>query len=282
MDEWIQVSIDADVDAPEFLGLLDDEFLAGGWQEEGRLHLYWRRDHWNPQTMGTITRLVGPLKRAGSGRISLTVIPHQDWNRAWCESVMPIRVGRRVVIRPSWHHVAVGPEDVVLVLDPKQAFGTGHHATTQLLLEWLQDHVRDGERVLDVGTGSGILAMAALRLGAASAVGIDIDTVAIECAQAYARENGFGDELTLRTSSLLEFAPSTFDVVLANLDRRALLELKLELCARLSPSGRLVVSGLLSENRDEIVGAFQGAGVDLQHGRSRGEWAALHFARVGQ
>src|SRR5690349_4454880 len=172
MDEWIQISIDADFDAPEFLGLLDDESLAGGWQEEGRLHLYWRRDQWDPQTMGTISRLVGPLIRTGSGRISMTVIPDQDWNRAWCNSVKPIRVGRRLVIRPSWDHIAVGPEDVVLVLDPKQAFGTGHHATTQLLLEWLQDHVRGGERVLDVGTGSGILAMAALRLGARSAVGI--------------------------------------------------------------------------------------------------------------
>jgi ribosomal protein L11 methyltransferase len=277
MDDWIQISIDADLDAPEFLGLLDDRFLAGGWQEEGRLHLYWRRDQWNPHTMEIIARLVGPLIRAGSGRINLTAIPDQDWNRAWCDSVTPIRIGRRVVIRPSWHHADVGPGDIVLVLDPKQAFGTGHHATTQMMLEWLQEYVRGGERVLDVGTGSGILAMAALRLGAASAVGLDIDAVAIECAQAYAQDNGFGDELTLLTASLLELAPSTFDLVLANLDCRTLQQLQSELSARLSATGRLIVSGVLSEDGDDVSQGFLRAGLTLHHEHERQGWLALHF-----
>ena len=279
MDEWIQVSIDANLDAPEFLSLLDDRFVAGGWQEEGRLHVYWRRDHWNPDTMKMIRRLAGPLIRAGSGRISLTAIPDQDWNRAWADSVTPIRIGRRVVIRPSWHRVAAGPDDVVLVLDPKQAFGTGHHATTQMLLEWLQDHVRGGERVLDVGTGSGILAMAALRLGAASAVGIDIDPVAIECAQAYARDNGFGDEFTLETSPLPDSAPRTFDLVLANLDCQTLLDLRSDLCGRLSATGRLSVSGVLGDDRDDVLQRFQAAGLALQHEHERAGWLALHFSR---
>ena len=108
------------------------------------------------------------------------------------ESVRPIRIGRRIVIRPSWEPVALQAQDIEIVLDPKQAFGTGHHATTRMLLEWLEDLIHGGEFVLDVGTGSGILAMVALRLGAASALGVECDPVAVDCARDYARENGFG------------------------------------------------------------------------------------------
>ena len=97
--------------------------------------------------------------------IRVEKLPDQDWNRQWAQSVRPIRIGRRIVIRPSWEPVALQAQDVEIVLDPKQAFGTGHHATTRMLLEWLEDLVHGGESVLDVGAGSGILAMVALRLG---------------------------------------------------------------------------------------------------------------------
>ena len=128
----------------------------------------------------------------GDGDIRVEELSDQDWNRQWAESVRPIRIGRRIVIRPSWEPVALQAQDIEIVLDPKQAFGTGHHATTRMLLERLEDLIHGGESVLDVGTGSGILAMVALRLGAASALGVECDPVAVDCARDYARENGFG------------------------------------------------------------------------------------------
>lgn len=131
-------------------------------------------------------------------------LPYQDWNRQWAQSVRPIRIGKRIVIRPSWESVALQARDIEIVLHPKQAFGTGHHATTRMLLEWREDVIYGGESVMDVGAGSGILAMAALRLGAASAVGVECDPVAVDCARDYATENGCGDHLKFRCGTLEE------------------------------------------------------------------------------
>jgi ribosomal protein L11 methyltransferase len=156
-------------------------------------------------------------------------LPCQDWNRQWAQSVRPIRIGKRIVIGPSWEPVALQAQDIEIVLDPKQAFGTGHHATTRMLLEWLEDVIHGGESVLDVGAGSGILAMVALRLGAASALGVECDSVAVDCARDYATDNGLGDHLEFRCGILEEVDRQGGlrpDLVLANLDHHTLLLLR--------------------------------------------------------
>ena len=168
----------------------------------------------------------------------------------------------------------------VIVIDPKMAFGTGHHATTRMLLEWLEDLVHGGESVLDVGAGSGILAMAALRLGAASALGVECDPVAVDCARGYAAENGFGDHLEFRCGMLEdvdrqgELRP---DLVLANLDRQTLLLLCDELARYVSHGARLLLSGILLEQEQEIVEAFSKAGAMLLRRREQEGWLALEL-----
>ena len=171
--EWIDVSIHSAVDSGELLGLLGDPHVRGAWEDQGVTHLYWARDHWSGDQLGQVRAALDQLDPSGqsSGTIHVGDLPHQDWNRQWAQSVKPIRVGRRLVIRPSWETASLLSGDLDIILDPKQAFGTGHHATTRMLLEWLEELIHGGETVLDVGSGSGILAMAALRLGARSAVG---------------------------------------------------------------------------------------------------------------
>lgn len=273
---WIDVRVRSSMDAGELVGLLNDPWMAGVWQEEGIIHFYWPHERWTTETRRELMVLV---QRFGIdvGSMAVHSLPDEDWNAAWARSVKPLRIGERIVMRPSWESVVLKAGDVELILDPKQAFGTGHHATTQLLVEWLEAHIHGGEEVLDVGTGSGILAMVALRLGAASARGIDHDPVAIECAHGYAVQNGFGTELTFDTSSLTALSPQRFDIVLANLDRRTLLDLNDLLVGCIRGDGRLAVSGLLIDDRADLLDAFHHVGGVLAWEREREGWLAMAF-----
>ena len=152
---WIDVQIRTAVDAAELLGLLDDPAIQGGWEEQGVVHLYWLKPQWSREAHARLCMTLQGLDPAISDErdIRIEEIPDQDWNRQWAQSVRPIRIGKRIVIRPSWEPVDLHPRDVEIILDPKQAFGTGHHATTRMLLEWLEDRIHGGESVLDVGAG---------------------------------------------------------------------------------------------------------------------------------
>jgi ribosomal protein L11 methyltransferase len=168
------------------------------------------------------------------------------------------------------------------VLEPKEAFGTGHHATTRLLLEWLEDLYESGRgagRVLDLGSGSGILAMVALRLGADRVLGIDSDPDAIRCAREYAVANRFGPELELRLVPLRDLAVEELasDLVTANLDRRTILDSVPVFARILQEDVSLLLSGLLSEDREDIATAFSAVGAVVAESREQDGWLALEM-----
>ncbi len=276
--DWIQVDVQTSLDAGELLGILDDPAVTGAWQESDRIHLYWPADRCGPDTWQGLRRALTQLGQVEPDcAITVNNLPNQDWNALWSRLVEPIRIGR-VVIRPSWKEAALKSEDIELILDPKQAFGTGHHATTQLLIEWAQEVITPNDRVLDMGTGSGVLAMVALRLGAAAAVGVDFDPVAIDCAREYAQVNRFDKRLTLSVGNARgeqphdSFAPT---VVLANLDRQTLLDAGETLCRYAADGARLLLSGLLLEQRAEIESAYASRGVYVKAARMREGWLAL-------
>ena len=277
--DWTEVTIHTDIDAGELLGALADPFAQGAWQEGQTIHLYWPSDRWSHDHVAALRAV---LQQFGDATAELLVqqVPDQDWNRQWAQSVRPIRIGRRIVIRPSWKPVTLQAQDIEIVLDPKQAFGTGHHATTRMLLEWLEDFVHGGESVLDVGAGSGILAMVALRLGAASALGVECDSVAVDCARNYATENGFGDSLEFRCGTLEEVdrqGELRPDLVLANLDHQMLLHLCDELARYVSRGARLLLSGILLDQEQETVEAFSNVGAMLSQRREQDGWVALEL-----
>jgi ribosomal protein L11 methyltransferase len=281
-DEWIDVTVRSDVDAAELLGLLADPFVQGSWQDEGTIHIYWPSQRWSPEHYVRLRQVLRQMEEREQPEADILVqsLPHQDWNRQWAQSVRPIRIGKRIVIRPSWESVALQAGDIEIVLDPKQAFGTGHHATTRMLLEWLEDRIHGGEFVLDVGAGSGILGMAALRLGAASALGVESDPVAVDCAREYAAENGFGNHLEFRCGTLEEVdqhGELRPDLVLANLDRQTLLLLCDALAQYVSHGARLLLSGILLEQEQEIIEAFAKVGAMLRQRREQEGWVALEL-----
>ncbi len=181
-------------------------------------------------------------------------------------------------MRPTWLTVEPRPDDVVIDLDPGMAFGTGLHPTTRLCLvatEAVADRgALRGARVLDVGCGSGILAIAAAKLGAASVLGVDIDPIAIEATQANAATNRLGDRISAREGSLPSREPA-HDVVLANLIASVLIALALPLRDELRPGGTLVGSGIFVDREDEVRAAFASAGLEVTARTAEGDWVAL-------
>ena len=185
---------------------------------------------------------------------NLERIEDQDWERSWMDNFQPMRFGRRLWIVPSWHP-APEPDAVNLLLDPGLAFGTGTHPTTALCLQWLDGQSLDGSHLLDFGCGSGILAIAGLLLGAASAVGTDIDPQALQASRDNALRNGIEPE---RFPLYLppQMPAGEFDVVVANILAGPLVQLAPVISSHVRAGGRLALSGILAEQAEEVRAAY--------------------------
>ncbi len=216
--------------------------------------------------LGEAARAIG---LAASPAFSVEALAEQNWVQLTQSQFDPIRVSERLWIVPSWHE-SPDPAAINLILDPGMAFGTGSHPTTRLCLEWLERNVSAGDAVLDYGCGSGILAIAAARLGAAHVAGVDIDPQAVEAAKANAERNGvtalFADSATP--------VAGEYDVVVANILSNPLRVLAPAICAHVRAGGRLALSGILREQADEIV-AIYAPWLPLQVADIREDWVCL-------
>ena len=207
--------------------------------------------------------------------LSVEQLPVRDWRTAWHEHFDLIRVPgpRTIIVRPPHIQYESNPDEIVVELVPGLAFGTGQHQSTRLCLGLLAEYIGGGERVLDVGTGSGILAVAAAKLGAASVIATDIDPVAVDAARQTVRQNRLSDRVDVVEGSV----PSAerFDVVVANLTADLLQYLAQDLASALRPGGSVLASGLIAARRDEVVSTLEACGLRCQADRSEDEWRAL-------
>lgn len=224
------------------------------------------------------------------GDLRTRVVHETDWAEAWKSHFPVLRIGRRLVIRPSWRRHRAREGEVVLALDPGMAFGTGLHPTTRLCLEgveaWNDDGLIPGAAVLDVGCGSGILGIAAARLGAGSVLGIDPDPIAVEATCANARRNGVARVVQARRGTLPALE-APFDLVLANLVASLLVQLAPELRDATRPSkgdagtgGRLLASGIFADREADVRVALVAAGFRVRDRRAEGDWVAIEAERV--
>jgi len=206
-------------------------------------------------------------------------LAEDDWANAWKRHYHVLRVGRRIVIRPSWQEYRPQPDDVVVVLDPGMAFGTGLHPTTQMCLQALEEHLEPGAKVLDLGTGSGILAIAAAKLGAGSVLALDNDPLAVRAAQANAQSNGVQNVVTVELGSL-DKATGEFDLVLVNILARVIIELAGQgLVDRIGPTGLLIAAGLIEEQEAEVEAALRERGMEIVERRQEKDWVAVVGSR---
>lgn len=203
-------------------------------------------------------------------------IEDQDWERSWMDNFHPMRFGRRLWIVPSWHQ-APEPDAVNLLLDPGLAFGTGTHPTTALCLEWLDGQDLNDCTVLDFGCGSGILAIAALLLGAPRAVGTDIDPQALEASRDNAARNGI-DPARFPVYLPADLPPQAADVVVANILAGPLVQLAPTITAQVAPGGRLALSGILAEQAEEVRSAYAGA-FELDPTAEKDGWVRISGVR---
>ena len=200
---------------------------------------------------------------------SVETIEEQNWVQLTQSQFDPIRVSERLWIVPSWHETP-DPEAISLILDPGMAFGTGSHPTTRLCLEWLEREVKGGERVLDYGCGSGILAIAAGKLGAASVSGVDIDPQAVEAARSNAERN----QVVAFFADSAEPVAGEYDLVVANILSNPLRVLAPAICAHVRSGGRLALSGILREQAEEIIGIYS-QWLPMQVADVREDWVCL-------
>ncbi len=204
---------------------------------------------------------------------SLRPVADQDWVRLTQSQFEPIHIGKNIWVVPSWHD-APDPDALVLELDPGLAFGTGSHPTTRLCMEWLEAHAPTGLSVLDYGCGSGILALVAGKLGARQVVGVDIDAQAIEAARHNSERNRCKVDYYVPDEFAQAHPGTTFDVVVANILSSPLKLLAPMLCGRVAPGGRLVLSGILARQADEVATAYAPF-MSMRVWAERDGWVAL-------
>jgi ribosomal protein L11 methyltransferase len=304
---WLELSVAADVEAVEAVSEILSRVAPGGATVEPAFELVEeglaaRLDPSRPSIVrayvpardpvaaeraaATAAEALGHLQAFGLrtiGDVTTRVVQEADWAEAWKAHFPVLRVGRRLVIRPTWLEHEPGPDDVVVDLDPGMAFGTGLHPTTRLCLaaiEAVADRgLLEGATVLDVGCGSGILSIAAAKLGAAHVLGVDIDPIAIEATRANAATNGEAGRIDARVGSLPS-GDGPHDVVLANLIASVLVALAPALRDELRPGGIVVASGIYVDREDEVRSALEAAGLRVGDRTAEGDWVALEVTRT--
>lgn len=206
--------------------------------------------------------------------IDISAISDENWAENYKQFFKPVRIGR-VLIKPSWEDVSASAEDVVVELDPGMAFGTGNHATTEGCLRFLQQEISGGESVFDIGTGSGILAIAAVKLGAAKAIAIDNDPVAIKIAKENAQANGVADKIDFLIADFSEFAEVSAKIVVANITGPLIIKFLPSIVAKVKGLRTLICSGATLEQKKAVVSALRDNGFAVKEVFEKLQWVTL-------
>jgi len=187
-----------------------------------------------------------------SFRIEKEILEDKNWNELWEKSREVIRISDRIVIKPTFKEYSANPDEIVLTIDPKMSFGTGEHQTTKLILRLLEKYLKQGIKVLDVGSGTGILAIASLKLGASRAVAVDFDEICLENCKENCVLNGVVKSVHMLTGEIDDVSENDFDLILANIQKNVLLEIAEKIKSKLKPGGTVILSGLLEADKSAL------------------------------
>lgn len=303
--QWLELTVQSHPDAVESVSELLSRYTAGGVAieepiellDEGQeyrvlagqpvlVHAYAPMDGKEEEARQRIAEGLWHLSSLGAhfvGELQTRTVNEEDWANAWKEYFYVTHIGQRLVIRPSWRSYTPKESEVMLTLDPGMAFGTGLHPTTRMCLEQVEKRTRAGMRVLDVGTGSGILAIAAAKLGAASVYAIDNSSVAVESTSSNVAMNELSERVAVVLGVLDEAqaqrTAGQYDLVVANIIAHIIGSIAPHLARVLAPSGLLVVSGIIEARRHDAEDPLLAAGLELVEQTSIEDWLALVYRR---
>jgi len=290
---WTQVRIRVSPPAQEGLANLLFELGAGGLstEEEGLpcpcLSAYFPSGSQLPSALQILAKYLSSLAEMGvdPGPQEMEVLPWRDMGEVsrWKDFFKPLLIGKRLIIKPSWEHYEPHPLDLIIEIDPGRAFGTGRHPSTAICLRFLERWVQGGERVLDLGTGSGILAIAAAKLGAGAVMALEIDPASAEIARQNVRLNGLKDQIEVKEGTLFDLPHQAFDLCIANLTREDVLPLLSSLRALLGPRGGILfLSGILWAEMESLRVSLEEAHLWIREWEVQQEWTGVGIEEKGR
>ncbi len=254
------------------IDLIDEELISRD-RSHSVIHLYISEEENAAESLSFLNE---SLKNAGIDfQIVSNTVKDSDWADNWKKYFKTTRIGNRLIICPSWEECAPGPEDAVLKIDPGAAFGTGTHATTSLCLNLLERYIQGGEKVLDIGCGSGILSIASVLLGAESSVGVDIDPMAVKVADDNALINNVSDKTTFIVGDLAEKIKGRYNVVCANIVADVIIRLFADIKRYMEDNAVFIISGIIDSRADDVIAAAEKYGFKVVQEHRRDNWFAF-------
>ncbi|MBQ3080047.1 MAG: 50S ribosomal protein L11 methyltransferase [Clostridia bacterium] len=223
--------------------------------------------------------LIAPGVDLGKLTVSTSTIDDEDWAESWKSQYKPFRLGKHIVIRPGWEAYEAKEGDKVVTIDPGMAFGTGTHETTGMCVSLVEEYMKLGMTAMDIGTGTGILAIAAAHMGASRVLASDIDPMAVRVAKENIEINGFSNVIEAVEGNLLEVCKEKADIVIANIIADVIIAISAPVREFVKPGGVFICSGIAREREDEVIKALTDAGYGKLDKRNMGEWTAIACMR---
>lgn len=220
---------------------------------------------------GSLTNLVKGL--------SFSEVREEDWAHSWKRYYKPVKAGEKIVIKPTWEEYNPAPNDLIVELDPGMAFGTGTHPTTVMCIKFLEQVIKGGETVFDIGTGSGVLAIVAAKLGAREIKAVDIDNVAVESAKTNVSQNHVSYIVEVMQGNLLEKVKGQADVAVANIVADVIILVCPDVAKVVKPGGKFIASGIIWPRAEEVIEEVKQAGFTIMEVAREGEWVSLLAVR---
>jgi len=261
---------------PKLLENMPDDVLVHAWFEENEtLSSLLDSIRSRLSALSETSGIFGPLK------LQTRSVSDQSWTDVWKKYFKPFYAGVHLVVKPTWEPFEPKPGDKIIEIDPGMAFGSGTHETTGMCLSLLEELITGGEKIIDVGTGSGILAIGAALLGAGHVLAIDIDPDAVNVARENVAHNRVGEIVSVQQGNLLDRVSDICDICVANIISDVIISFAAPLLNHIRPGGLFICSGIVSLRADEVAGALKAAGYEILRRETRGEWTAFVSRRNG-